>query len=163
MEVKDREEALAIVKENGGLLEYLDFKYRSDREIVLEAVKSSGMALEFAYPVLQEDKEIALEALKHGDVEPFIFIGNGLKREDSFLKEVYEICGEDFIKTFPEYKPLIEKILKAELETLKKDAVAKEDESKELDGKIKEKVKNIERVGKGIKENTNDKSGPDGH
>ena len=63
----DKEIMLAMVKEDGLLLDYAYDELKSDREVVLAAVKQNGVALEYASDELISDKEVVLAAVKqHG-------------------------------------------------------------------------------------------------
>ena len=52
--MKDRDEVLAAVKQNGWSLDYADESLQKDREIVMAAVREYGNALSYAFKELQK-------------------------------------------------------------------------------------------------------------
>lgn len=69
--------ALAFVKRDGVLLEYLE-DYQEDFQLVKEAVSQNGMALKFASKKLQNNLEIALIAMAR-DKESVRYIGDEVR------------------------------------------------------------------------------------
>ncbi len=60
----DREVVLAVVKQNGKALEFVNEKFKKDRDVVLAAVRRNGLALQFASQELRNDREIVLAAVR---------------------------------------------------------------------------------------------------
>lgn len=46
--IKEKNEALELVKQNGLALENVSSRLRKDKEVMMEAVKQNGLALKYA-------------------------------------------------------------------------------------------------------------------
>lgn len=64
--IRNRINALAIVKHHGIQLDDVSSVLRNDREVVAAAVRNDPRALEYASPRLREDMDMILLALMHG-------------------------------------------------------------------------------------------------
>lgn len=62
--IKEKNEALELVKQNGLALENVSSRLRKDKEVMMEAVKQNGLALKYAPSEFIFDREIVLEAVK---------------------------------------------------------------------------------------------------
>jgi hypothetical protein len=85
LESEQKDEAMALVKEDGSALEYVGNKFQNDYDVVLEAVKKFEWALCYASSELQDDYEIVYQALK---VNPnqIEYASDTLKAHDDFIK-----------------------------------------------------------------------------
>lgn len=76
---------LAIVEQDGMLLERLDPSLRADYHIVATAVRSDGRAIQFASEALKNNERIGVAALRQ-TAEAFSLVGDELRGNKKFIK-----------------------------------------------------------------------------
>lgn len=88
---------LALIKNNGELIRFLDFKYSKDKKLAKIAVEKNGLAYKYLSQELQSDYEIALTALTN-DFRIYDYLPNNLKGDAELIKKVLILSGMNLLK-----------------------------------------------------------------
>lgn len=88
---------LALVKNTGELIKFLDFKYSNDKSLAKIAVSQDGLAYKYLSEELKNDYEITLKALIN-DFRVYDYLPNKFKKDTKLFKEALISSGMDLLK-----------------------------------------------------------------